>query len=272
MNPEPRTRRRFAQFTAWAAVLAFGLSACGTKYIAVTTTPLSVPAEYESDRHDAVLRALAAKRYAVESDDGSHIVGAWSRGGLFYRVAIALSPSITLRYVDSNEDPGPPGTAPELYARYMRILHRTIERELGRPIREAQQQAEEDEANAEAHAAASEHQAARRLAEEARRRRTVLITSGRSPADVRRIVVQELRDRRYTIEEEHGTTIVARWTNDERFYRLSVTLSATNIVLQYIDSDHLHDDEEDGVQLLDERYVDYMGRLERDINDEVNGG
>ena len=246
--------------------------ACGPSFTALRTTPVTVQPEYESDRHDAVIRALAAKRYAVESDDGKQVIASWSKGSRFYRVAIDLIPNIELQYLESDVvEPAPPGMAPELYARYMHGLQRTIQKELGRPMREsAENAADQQEAALEAQQAA-QRQEQRRLAEEARRRRVVLVTSGANEATIRAAIVKELNDRRYTVEGEDGNVIRARWSNDDRFYQLTLQYDPQQIVLQYVDSDHEDDDEEDGVQIIDERYIDYMGRLAHDISEEVNG-
>lgn len=247
------------------------LSACGgVSYVPATVSPVSVPSEYEADRHDAIVRALAAKRYAVETDTGNEIVARWSRGDAFYRVRIDVA-GINLSFIDSDAEPGPAGTAPRQYARYMQSLRREIEGQLGRPMRDqadAAASAAEDEARRRAEAERMEQ---RRLAEEARRRRTIVITSGATMDEIRRVVMQELRDRSYTVESDENNVVTARWSNDDRFYRLTLTMTAEQIVLQYVDSDHRDDGEEDGVQIIDERYIDYMGRLERDIIDEING-
>jgi hypothetical protein len=249
--------------TLIVSLAAIVLAGCGgTRYVTPTTAPVAVPHEYDSDRRDAVIRALLSKRYSVEDENeaASEITARWASGDRFYRVGIDYAGDIELTYLGSEVEQtevAPEGMAPAQYVRYMRILRTTIERELGRPMREAATAAE-----------GAKELEERRLAEEKRRQRKVLITSEVGLDDVRTAIAKALRERRYTVEEEDGQVIIARWSRGDRFYRLSLTYNEKEIDLQYLDSDQVTDDR--GVEVVDERYIDYMGRLQRSLHDELN--
>lgn len=245
-----------------AAVIALGVAGgCSTAMAPTTMKPITVPDKYQSDTEAAIQRALAAKHYAVEKEEEGRVVARWAKGSNFYRVAIKHEgDAVDLEYVDSDIETNSAGMAPKQYVRYMKKLRATIEDELGRPQREA--------AEADAEAAMKEK---RRLEEEERRRRAILVTAETTPEKLREAIAGALADRSYAIESEEESTIVARWNKGDQFYRLKVSYDPKQIELQYIDSDHQDDDEEDGVQIVDEKYIDYMRRLAGSIEEAVNG-
>lgn len=257
MNPTSRP-----QLSLIAGLVALGVAAgCSTPMAPTTMKPITVPAEYQSDTRAAIQRALAAKRYAVESEEANKVIARWSKGSNFYRVAVVHDGAeVSLEYLDSDIETDDAGMAPKQYVRYMKKLQGTIEDEIGRPQREA--------AEAEAEAAMLEK---RRLEEEERRRRVVLVTSETTLKELREKVAGALADRSYAIESEEESVIVARWNKADSFYHLKVTYDPKQIELQYVDSDHENDETDDGVQVVDEKYIDYMRRLAGSIEEAVNG-
>jgi hypothetical protein len=231
---------------------------CGTKMAPTTISPVNVRAEYQSDTRDAIARALAAKKYAVESEEQGKVIARWSDEDAWYRVAIVHQGStVNLEYLDSNPPGEGKGMAPKRYVSYMQKLRSLIEDELGAPMRDA--------AGRSADAAALEK---RKQQENERRRRIVLVARERPAAELRAAVARALADRSYAIESEKDTTITARWNKGDRFYRLRVTYGPKQIEIAYVDGSD--EDDDDGVRVAHEDYVEYMRRLAGSLEEIVN--
>ena len=217
--------------------------------------------------HAAILRGFAARRFLVVKDEPGMVTGRWQKGGAFLDASAAYNETqVVVRYVNSDHGVAPDGYTAKRYLRYMRNLRKTINKELGRPAKDADKQAR----LAAEQAAAAARLEQKRLAEEARRKRTVLVGKPTTAVNVRAQIILALQDRKYTVESEEGAVITARWSKQDLFYRLSITYSETQIELIYIDSDHKNDDEDEGVQIIDEKYIDYMGRLAGSLSKALN--
>lgn len=89
---------------------------------------------------EALGRALAARGYVLESDEGQRMTARLTARRVTMSIAIDYAPgSVVISYVDSNGVPVETATSSRRYDGWMRELRETIESEIGRPERERQE-------------------------------------------------------------------------------------------------------------------------------------
>jgi hypothetical protein len=132
----------------WVAALVIGVSlaACGRSYVpAQQSNPVLIATAQEPYLlRAAVVRALAARRFAAENEKPGQIIAKYERGGIWFRVQIDYSPTqYQVTYLDSggldaHTDPESGALVVDArYDRWVASLARSIDQEIERPIREA---------------------------------------------------------------------------------------------------------------------------------------
>jgi hypothetical protein len=87
---------------------------------------------------EAIARALAARRYTLESEEGTRIFARFTSRGVSMRLAIDYSPTqVTVNYLDSTGLGFEDAMSSRQYDGWMRNLTSTMQEEIGRPAREA---------------------------------------------------------------------------------------------------------------------------------------
>lgn len=105
-----------------------------------TTMVISGGAVDDGSVRAAIARALQARGYVIESDDAARMVARLSARRVTVRIALDYSPSqIAISHVDSQGLQIEDTFSSRRYDAWMRELTQTIESEIGRPAREAQE-------------------------------------------------------------------------------------------------------------------------------------
>ena len=235
--------------------------ACGggaAKPVPLRTPSVAAPDDDADLARAAIIRAFEARKYTILVEEDNSIIGRWHKGSAYLVAEMVYNNGeVEIRYVESEQGPAPEGMVPRRYARYMNNLAVSVKKELAQPGRNASRDAKR-EARLEK----------KRKAEEARRKRMVLISDDIDPKEVRKQIILELQARRYTIESEKGKVIRARWAKGDLWYSVKISYSTTKVKLVYIDG-HEHDEDE-GIKLIDDRYVSYLDRLSSSISKRLN--
>ena len=129
-----------------AIAAAVVIAGCGRSYVpAQQSNPVLIATAQEPYLvRAAVVRALAARRYAAENEKPGQIIAKYERGDIWYRVQIDYSPTqYEVTYLDSggldaHTDPETGELVVDArYDRWVASLRRTIDQEMERPYREA---------------------------------------------------------------------------------------------------------------------------------------
>ncbi len=241
---------------ALSSVFACGRS--GATPVPLATPSVATPDDDADLARDAIIRAFESRRYEVLEEQDTSIIGRWHKGSAYLVAEMTYyNGEVQIRYLDSEQGPAPDGMVPRRYARYMNNLAVSVKKFLAQPGQDAAQSAKKEAWLDK-----------KRKAEEARRKRMILIADEVEPAEVRKQIILELQGRRYTIESEKGKVIKARWAKGDLWYSVKISYSATKVKFVYMDG-HEHE-VEDGIERIDDRYVSYLDRLSASISKRLN--